>query len=56
MYSGGGGLWSRMPDLAALGMPKGWRSVPADHPFLGIQDDRVRYNGPVLEQHAQAFD
>ncbi len=51
-YSGGGGFWSRLQDFAALGMPKGWKSFPADHPFLGIQHDGVRYNGPLLEQHA----
>ncbi len=45
-------FWSRLRDFAALGMPKGWKSVPADHPFLGIQHDKLRYNGPLLEHHA----
>ncbi len=47
MYPGGRGLLSRLRGFAALGMPKRWRSVPADHPFLSIEDDRIQSNGAV---------
>lgn len=30
-------FWSCLLDFAALGMPKGWGSVPAGHPSVSIQ-------------------
>lgn len=47
--------WPHLRDIATWGVPNGWKSVPADHLFHGIQDDRVQHNGPVLEQHANSL-
>ncbi|GFR52607.1 hypothetical protein Agub_g15205 [Astrephomene gubernaculifera] len=40
-------FWARISSFASLGIiPRGWASVPSDHPFLARQGGRVVFYGP----------